>query len=211
VDAGSVELRGNDAIAFAKVEMRIHGKNSIGADPVLVVLRREQSRRKAFSVSSEILSIEALPDLARLAFRPATISTRRALAVPRLVYPDDGGRHGEGGRSFAWEIAGDTPLAAQICEILLDDKESHCPASRLKVFPADPRTRALHASEKAALELTGVRAAQMRWCVWAVGVDGSISTSEVRSYRPMEFKYWRADKGALLLHMNGWAISAMRC
>jgi hypothetical protein len=28
----------------------------------------------------------------------------------------------------------------------------------------------------------------MRWCVWAIGVDGSVSTSEARSYRPLQFK-----------------------
>ena len=123
--------------------MRFHGKHMIGADPVLVVLRREQTRWKAFSVSSELLSIESLPELARLAFRPPATSAGRAPAAPQLLHPGDGGRHGEAGRSFAWEIPGDTPLAAQVCEVFLDDKESHWPLSRLKVFPGEPRTRAL--------------------------------------------------------------------
>jgi thioredoxin 1 len=188
VDAGSVERRGNDAVAFAKVEMRFQGENMIGADPVLVVLRREQSHWKAFSVSTDLLSIAALPDLARLQLRPQTTTAPSAPRAPHLVHPDHGGRHGEGGRSFAWEVpAGGGPLAAQICEVFLGDKENSWPLSRLKVFPGEPRTRALLASETAK-DLSGVMADQMHWCVWAIGVDGGISTSEVRSYRRLEFK-----------------------
>ncbi len=70
VDAGPVEVRGNEAIAFARVEMRFRGKTMIGADPVLVVLRREGTHWKAFSVGDDIFCVMALPDLCRLALHP---------------------------------------------------------------------------------------------------------------------------------------------
>ena len=188
VEAGSVELRGNDVVAFAKVEMHFQGTNWIGADPVLVVLSREDSQWKAFSVSSDFLSIQALPALSRLQFRPRA-GSHAAPPPPRLVHPDDGGRLGEGGRSFAWEIpAGSAPLAAQICEVFLDDKESSWPESRIKVFGGEPRSQSLQASETAT-NVTGVTADKMRWCVWSIGADGRISASEVRSYRRIDFKY----------------------
>ena len=187
VQTGSVELRGNEAIAFAIVEMRFQGKSQIGADPVLVVLRREESQWKAFSVSSDLVSIQALPALCRLQFKSR--AGPPASRTPRLLYPGDGGRIGEGGRSFAWEIpAGSEPPAAQICEVFLDDKDSSWPVSRIKVFDGKPLSRALLSADTAQ-NLTGVTAHAMRWCVWALGADGSILPSEVRGYRPMGFKY----------------------
>jgi thiol-disulfide isomerase/thioredoxin len=188
VEAGSVELRGSDLIAFAKVEMRFQGDMMIGADPVLVALRREQSHWKAFSVSNDVLSIKALPELARLKFPAETTTDRTAPASPRLVYPDDNGPLGDRDRSFAWEVAaGGAPLAAQVCEVLLNDKNSSWPMSRLKVFAGEPRSRALLASETAT-DITGMGAEQMRWCIWAIGTDGGLSNSEVRSYRRLGSK-----------------------
>jgi thiol-disulfide isomerase/thioredoxin len=189
VETGPVELRGNHGVAFAKVEMRFEGKNMIGADPLLVVLRREQSHWKAFSVSSDVFSVKALPELARLNLLAQSTTARNAPPSPRLLYPDDGGRIREKGRSFAWEVpAGEIPLAAQICEVLLDDKDSSWPLSRLKVFPGEPRSRALLAAETDN-DVTGIGSEHMRWCVWAIGVDGSVSSSAARSYRPLQFKY----------------------
>ncbi len=90
VDAGPVEVRGNEAIAFAKVEMRFHGKTAIGADPVLVVLRREGSHWKAFSVGEDIFCIRALPELCRLALRspgrpPSPLHRRHGSCTPRTT------------------------------------------------------------------------------------------------------------------------------
>jgi hypothetical protein len=48
VDAGEVELRGSEAVAFARVEMRFRSETAIGADPIVAVLSREGSRWKAF-------------------------------------------------------------------------------------------------------------------------------------------------------------------
>jgi len=96
VVAESVEVRGNEAVAFAMVEMQFRGKKMVGADPVLVILRREVSRWKAFAVSSDILSIKELPAFCRLELSAGT--GPGDLPVPRLLFPVDGGRIGEKNR-----------------------------------------------------------------------------------------------------------------
>jgi hypothetical protein len=180
VDVGPVEVRGNEAIAFAKVQMRFHSKTMIGADPVLVVLRREESHWKVFSVGDDIFCIRALPDLCHLELRPRD-GALAAPSTPRLLHPDDAGKLVANGRAFAWEIpAGGEPLAAQVGEVLLDEKGSSWPMSRIKVYPGEPPTRSLTDSEPA---LMGVTSDEMRWCVWAIGADGELSVSEVRRYR----------------------------
>ncbi len=85
VDVGSVEVRGNEAIGFAKVQMRFHGKTMIGADPVLVVLWREESHWKAFSVGDDIFCIRALPELCRLDLRAREGDSRRSINAPALA------------------------------------------------------------------------------------------------------------------------------
>jgi hypothetical protein len=178
VNTGEVELRGNEAVAFARVEMRFHGRTTIGADPVVVVLRKEGRHWKAFSVGNDVFCVRALPDLCRLSLRQK--SDPLPLTTPRLLSPDDGGPIGQGGRSFAWEVpAGGEPLAAQVCEVLLDDKGASWPSSRVKVYAGEPLVRSSPVSEPA---LTGVTSDEMRWCVWAIGADGRISPSDVRRY-----------------------------
>jgi thioredoxin-related protein len=185
VVADSVEVRGNEAVAFARVDMQWRGKKMVGADSVLVILRREDARWKAFAVSSDILSIKELPALCRLEFRAGTGQGDHS--APRLLYPIGGGRIGVGGTSFAWEVPGeDGALAAQVCQVLLNrEKGSSWPETRLKVYPGMPRGRSLLLSETAK-DLTGVTAEQMSWCVWSVGRDGGISVSGVGSYQPPE-------------------------
>ncbi len=181
VQAGSVELRGNEAIAIGRVEMQFRGKRMIGADPVAVVLRREGPHWKAFSVGTDVFWIWTLPQLCRLTLREPP--ARQSPPVPRLSYPDDDKPIGRDGRSFAWEVpAGGEPIAAQVCEVLLDVKGTSWPMSRIKVFPGEPRSRSLTVAETMQ-NVTGVAADEMRWCVWAIGVDGRISASEARRYR----------------------------
>ncbi len=181
VGAGSVELRGNEAIAFGRVEMHFRGKTMIGADPVAVILRREGPHWKAFSVSNDVFCLSALPELCRLALRPP--SGPQSPPAPRLSYPDDDKPIGKDGRSFAWEIPdGGEPLAAQVCEVLLDMKGVSWPMSRIKVHPGEPRGRSLTTSETMR-DVTGVSSDEMRWCVWAIGADGRLSASESRRYR----------------------------
>ena len=182
VDVGPVEARGNEAIAFARVQMRYHGKTMIGADPVLVVLRREESHWKAFSIGEDIFCIRALPELCRLELHSRSDKPTAAL-TPRLLHPDDGGQLGVAGRSLAWEVpAGGEPLAAQVGEVLLDERGSRWPMSRIQVYPGEPRGRSLPVSETMK-NLTGLTSDEMRWCVWTIATDGGLSVSEVRRYR----------------------------
>jgi thioredoxin-related protein len=187
VFAGSVEVRGCGAVAFARVEMQWQRQGMLGADAVLVILQRESSRWKAFAVSGDILSIKELAAFCCLELRAGTGPGDPP--APRLLYPADGERIGAGGKSFAWEVPGDVrPLAAQVCQVLLNvEKGSRWPETRLKLYPGAPRGRSLLWSETAK-DLTGVTAEQMSWCVWSVGRDGRISVSEIGSYLPPELK-----------------------
>ncbi len=180
VVAESVEVRGNEAIAFARVDMQWRGKKMLGADAVLVVLHRESSRWKAFTVSSDILSVKELPVFCRLDLRAR--SRLGDLPAPRLLYPVDGETIGIEGKSFAWEIPGDGgPLAAQVCQVLNAENGSSWPETRMRVYPGEPRGRSMLWSETAT-DLTGLTADQMSWCVWSVAQDGRISVSNVASY-----------------------------
>jgi len=181
VDTESVEVRGNAAVAFARVEMRLRGDRVIEAEAIPVVLRREGTRWKAFTVGSDDDSTPELLALCVLGLRP-----QPGAAVPPkpiLIFPPDGGGFETGGRSFAWRVtSGGEPLAAQICQVLLDEKEGGWPMTAWKVWPGEPRVRSVPISETSE-HLTGVSAAEMRWCVWALGGDGQLSVSEVRNYK----------------------------
>jgi hypothetical protein len=184
----SVEVCGSAVLAFAKVDAQWRGKKMIGADSLLVILRREGSHWRAFTVSSDIVSVRELPAFCRVEIGAG--SGPGEIPVPRLLYPADGGRIGVGGKSFTWEVSGNGgPLAAQVCQVLLNvEKGRSWPDTRLKVYPGTPRGRSLLASETAN-DLTGVTADQMSWCVWSVGRDGRILASNVGSYLPPEFKH----------------------
>lgn len=186
VETGSVEIRGNDRLAFARIETEFSGETLIGADPVLVVLRREGPHWKAFTVSANCLVLRELYALCRLDLG-AQVGPEPP-AVPRLLDPANGGAIGEGGRSFAWEVPdGGEPLAAQVCQVLLDSGEAHnWPEIVLKVFPGEPRGQALQSAETAT-SLTGVSAEEMSWCVWSIASDGQLAVSEARSYRFLNF------------------------
>ena len=187
VHADSVEVRGNEAVAFARVETQFRGKQEIGSDSVLVVLHRESSQWKAFAVTRDILSIKELPALCRLGLR-ARVGPEDP-PTPRLLFPADGGTIGVGGKSFAWEVpARGEPLVAQVCQVLLNwEKSRSWPETRLKVYPGEPRIQSL-LTETTAKDLTGLTAQQMSWCVWAIDKDGRFSVSEVRGYIWPEFK-----------------------
>ena len=186
VAAEGVEVRGNPAIAFARVEMHFDGSRSAGADPVLVVLRREASRWRAFAITVDVLSLAELPVLCRLALRPD--AGPDAPPAPRRLFPADGGRLEEQGRSLAWEVPAGVPLAAQVGQVLLDDTGGAWPETRIKVYPGEPRGRATTRAETEQ-DLTGMSAGRMSWCVWAIGADGQIAASDVGDYLPSEFKY----------------------
>ena len=186
-DAGAVEVRGNASIAFAKVEIRYHGEKMIGADPFLVVLRRESAKWRAFAVTSDVISMKELPSLCCLSLRPEP--TGPPPPTPRLSSPVDGGTiGGKEFKSFQWEIPGESePLAAQICQVLLNSQAGRSwPDTRFKIYTGDPRVRSLSSYGES---LTGLSSAQMYWCVWSIGNDGQIAVSEVRRYQFAPFKF----------------------
>jgi hypothetical protein len=188
VGIDSVAIRGNQTVAFAKVDVHWRGTKEFGADSVVVVLQRDASQWKAFAVSSDILCTKELSAFCRLEFCTAIKSDD--LPIPRLLYPVDGAKIGDGGKSFAWDLPGEGgPFAAQVCQVLLGGENgSRWPDTRLRVYPGAPPRRTLLWSETAQ-DLTGVTAKEMAWCVWLIGRDGRISVSGVRKYLPPEFKY----------------------
>lgn len=186
--ADAVEIHGNGAIAFARVETRFWGKKHVGADPVLAILRREGTHWRAFAVTSDILTVKEMPTLCGVGLQLRT--DPRDLPAPRPLYPADGGTLGVDGKSFAWDVpvAGE-PLAAQVCQVLLNEGKDHSwPGTRLKVYPGATRGKALLGAETAK-HLTGVSAPEMSWCAWAIGQDGRISVSAVSRYLSQEFKF----------------------
>jgi hypothetical protein len=185
-DAGAVDIRGNAGIAFAAVEVRFQGKNVIGADPFLVVLRRESAGWKAFAVTNDVFCMKELPTLCRMSLQPRRSGPP---LPPRLLSPADGGNiGGTEAKSFHWEVPGECgPLAAQVCQVLLNSEKGRSwPDTRFKVYPGEPRTQALSALGES---LTGLRSELMFWCVWSISEDGQVSVSDVRRYQFPPFKY----------------------
>jgi thioredoxin-related protein len=184
-DAGAVDIRGNANVAFAKVEIRYRGKNVIGADPFLVILRRESTRWKAFVVTNDAPCMREFPALCRLSLRPGRIGP--SPPSPRLSSPEDGGMiGGKDYKSFRWEVPGESgALAAQVCQVLLDSQKGRSwPDTRFKIYPGVPRATSLSTLESP----TGLRSDQMFWCVWSIAEDGQVSVSEVRRYQFARFK-----------------------
>jgi thioredoxin-related protein len=186
-DAGAVEVRGNASVAFAKVEIRYRGKNVIGADPFLVILRRESAGWKAFAVTGDIVCMKELSALCRLSLRPKRVGPPPP--PPRLSSPEDGGTiGGKEYKSFHWVVPDECdPLAAQICQVLLDSQKGRSwPDTRFKIYPGEPRTQALSALGES---LTGLRSELMFWCAWSISEDGQVSVSDVRRYQFPPFKH----------------------
>ena len=133
-------------------------------------------------------SIRALPALSDLRFRPPANAAQTALPSPRLLHPGDGGNLGKTAGHSRGDSEGAEPPAAQVCEVLLDDKDCSWPISRIKVFDGEPSKHALLTADTAK-DITGLSSHDMRWCVWSIGADGRISASDVAQIRGIEFKY----------------------
>jgi hypothetical protein len=190
VHAGPVEIRGGKDLAFAKVEVTYRGKEILGADPFLVVLRRESSQWKAFAVSGDIESWKGLPDLLGL-IRPRDGAA--APATPRPVWPTDQALLPDSKRPLTWEVPeGGEAVVAQVCmlmgeEFKADARGESWPLTTLKVRPGVPRGGSVPTDEYA----TGM---PVRWCVWSIGVGGRMSVSEVRGYDFADYKQMRTPK-----------------
>jgi len=190
VHAGSVEIRGGKDLAFAKVEVTYRGKESLGADPFLVVLRREAFQWKAFAVTDDIESWKGLPDLLGL-IRPSDGAADPA--TPRPVWPTDQALLPDSKRPLTWEVPeGGEAVVAQVCmlmseEFKADVRGESWPLTTLKVRPGEPRGGSVPTDEYA----TGM---PVRWCVWSIGVGGRMSASEVRSYDFADYKQMRTPR-----------------
>ena len=132
VHTGSVEIRGGKDLAFAKVEATFRGKEVLGADPFLVVLRRESSRWRAFAVSGDIESWKGLPEFLGL-IRPRDGAA--APATPRLVWPADQALLPDSKRPLAWEVpeGGDT-IVAQVCMLMSERNRGRYAGGELAVW-----------------------------------------------------------------------------
>jgi thiol-disulfide isomerase/thioredoxin len=190
VRTGPIETRGGADLAFAKVEVTYRGKENLGADPFLVVLRRESSRWRAFAISGDVEVWEWLPELlGLLRSRDGAV----APATPRLVWPADHALLPDSKRPLAWEVPqGGEAVVAQVCmlmseEFKADARGESWPLTTLKVRPGVPRGGSVPTGEYA----TGM---PVRWCVWSIGVGGRMSVSEVRDYDFADYKQMRTSK-----------------
>ena len=119
VHTGPVEIRGGTDLAFAKVEVTYRGKEILGADPFLVVLRRESSRWRAFAVTDDIESWNGLPDCLGL-IRPRDGAA--APATPRPVWPTDQALLPDSKRPLTWQIPeGGEAIVAQVCMLMSEE------------------------------------------------------------------------------------------
>ncbi|HKI19072.1 MAG TPA: hypothetical protein VKA15_14385, partial [Isosphaeraceae bacterium] len=190
VDAGPVEIRGGMDLALAKVEMTFRAKAVIGADPWLVVLRRESSRWRAFAVCNDAETLRDLPETFNL-IRPRVDAA--APVTPRLVWPADQALLPDSKRPLTWEVPeGGEAIVAQVCQLMsegpgADTRGESWPYTALIVVPAVPRGGSVPSGRYA----TGM---PVRWCVWSIGVGGRIAVSEVRSYDFAENKEMRSHR-----------------
>jgi hypothetical protein len=175
-----VEVMGCGRLAVGRVEVRFHGASTIGADSFAVILQRERERWTAFAVTDEPIPDDLWPALDGLSVEPR--GDGPLPAVPFLVSTPDGGTiGGPEHRSFTWSIPdGAAAPAFQVCQVLLNEKDGNWPTIRFKIYPGEPRDRALSTMGES---LTGVRDHEMSWCVWNVGSDGRMALSEVRGYK----------------------------
>ena len=87
--AHEVALRGNDLLAVAVVETSFEGERFVGADPVVVVLVREDKHWKALCVCREIMTLnDVVPALCKAIVQGEP--PKSAPPEPRLLGRRDG-------------------------------------------------------------------------------------------------------------------------
>ena len=87
--AGAVDLRGNEWLAVGTVEATFENDRFLGADPVAVVLVREDGRWKALVVSRDVVNVKTV--VSRLCPLLDKLSpTDAGPPEPKLVAPLDG-------------------------------------------------------------------------------------------------------------------------
>jgi hypothetical protein len=178
VHTGPIEIRGGKDLAFAKVEVTYRGEENLGADPFLVVLRRELSRWRAFAVSNDIESWKWLPDFLGLIRTSVDVA---APATPRLIWPADHALLPDSKKPLTWQIPeGGETIVAQVCMLMSEEPQADArgeswPYTTLVMYPGVPRGGSVPTSRYA----TGM---PVRWCIWSMGVGGRMSVSEIRDY-----------------------------
>jgi hypothetical protein len=179
VDTGSVEIRGGKDLAFAKVEVTFRGKEVLGADPFLVVLRRESSQWRAFAVCTNIVTLRDLSEILGL-IRPRDGAA--APATPRPIWPADQALLPDSKRPLTWEVPeGGEMIVAQVCQLMSEERGADTrgeswPDTILVVCAGGLRDGSVPTDRY----VTGM---PVRWCVWSIGVGGRMSVSDVRSYK----------------------------
>ncbi len=177
--AGAVDLRGNEWLAIGIVEATFENDRSVGSDPVVVVLVREDGRWKTLVVSRDVVNVKNVvsrlcPLLDKL--RP----TNAQPPEPRLLSPLDGQTMSETLRDLSWTVpAGGEPLIAQVCEVRMgnsNEPESSWPDVRLNVFPAEPGGGKVN-------PFSGVVGSNMSWGVWTIGQSGRVAVSPIAHFK----------------------------
>jgi hypothetical protein len=179
VKAGAVDLRGNEWLAVGTVEATFENDRFLGADPVMVVLVREDGHWKAFDVSRDAVNIKnVVPRLCK--FLATSRATNSQPAEPRLLVPLDGQSVSETLRDLRWMVpAGGEPLLAQVCEVRsgnLDEPGASWPDVRLYVFPPEPREGMFNV-------FTGIMGSNMSWGVWTIGQSGRVAVSPLAHFK----------------------------
>jgi hypothetical protein len=161
-----VQLRGNGLLAIAIVESSFESDRFVGADPVVVVLLREDKHWKALCVCQEITTLEgAVPVLCKAIEHLET--ARPSPPEPRLEEPGDGQVLSAKLPFLTWTVPGEGgPLLAQVFEHHFGDlaeADARWPQARLRVFPAEPR------GGKVNPFLGGFFGSRMSWTIWTIG------------------------------------------
>jgi hypothetical protein len=190
LDTASVEIRGGKDLAFAKFEVTSRGKETLGADPFLVVLRRESSRWRAFAICDDIYTLSDLPEILGL-IRPHDGAAAPATSHP--IWPADQALLSDSKRPLTWEVPeGEETVIAQVCQLMSEEFEADTrgeswPYTALAVCPGTPRDGSVPTNHYA----TGM---PVRRCIWSIGVGGQMSASEVREYDFADYKQMRSPR-----------------
>jgi hypothetical protein len=168
-----VEIRGNDWLAVAIVETTFDGEHVLGADPIVVVLVREDKHWKALCVCRDINAVtDVVPALCRAVEHSG--ATTSAPPEPRLHGRRDGQQVSRDFPFLTWTVPdGEEPLQAQVFEDHFgptDEPGASWPEARLQVFPGEPR-------KGKANPFVGVIGSRMSWTVWTIGSGGQISVA----------------------------------
>ena len=166
---GSADVRGVGDLAFVMTEITYQGEHILGADPYIVVLRRESRVWKAFSVTKDVETVKALPELCR---RLNAGNHEGKVGSINMDWPNDGDIIPNLKGALRWTIAdGGDEIVAEVCELMVDewgrkDRGESWPIATLKLQTGEARSGSVPL-EECALGMP------VRWCVWAIGSRGT--------------------------------------